>query len=226
MMHHIPTTLTPLKCRAVLFDLDGVLADSTASVTAHWTAWFTRHGLNAEQLMPVVHGRRAIDTIRAVAPHLDADAEHDRLVAGEADDVRGVSEMAGAREFVAQLPRSQWAVVTSGVRRVALARLGAAGVPAPDVLVPADEITHGKPDPEGYLTAARKLRVAPADCVVIEDAPAGIAAARAAGMRVLGLTTTHAASELADADLIAADLRSVRIEISDDSEMTLTVSPP
>ena len=215
--------MTVLSCRAVLFDLDGVLADSTANYTAHWTAWFTRHGLDAERLLPAVHGRRAIDTIRAVAPHLDADAEHDLLVNAEAEDVSGIVEMPGAREFVTQLPRGQWAVVTSGVRRVALARLRAAGVPAPDVLVPADEITHGKPDPEGYLLAAKKLGVAPADCIVVEDAPAGIAAARAAGIRVLALTTTHHASELSGADAIAPDLSVVHVLVAGSGEQHPTI---
>ena len=202
-----------LRCRALLFDLDGVLADSTASVEYHWRRWALRHALDPDALLHVVHGRRAIDTIREVAPQLDAEAELAALVEAEAGDVRGVTASPGAAALLPRLPRGSWAVVTSGVRAVALARLGAGALPLPPLLVPADEIARGKPDPEGYLTAAARLGVAPADCVVFEDAPAGLAAARAAGMRCVGLTSTHAASALAGADLIAPSLAGVRVTI-------------
>ena len=209
---------TALHARALLFDLDGVLADSTASVESHWRRWARAHALDPEALLRVVHGRRAIDTIREVAPHLDADAELAALVAAEAGDTTGVVAAPGARALLARLPANAWAVVTSGVRAVALARLAASDLPVPHVHVPADEIARGKPDPEGYLTAARKLGVEPWDCVVIEDAPAGIAAARNAGMRCIALTTTHSESEVAQADMVVASLAAldVGIERGDD----------
>lgn len=203
----------PLLANALLFDLDGVLADSTANVERHWSEWARRVGLDPAELLPIVHGRRAIDTIRGVRPELDADAELARLVEVESTDTRGVVALPGASELLAQLPDDAWAVVTSGVRSVALARLRSAGLPVPKVLVTADAITRGKPDPEGYLDGARRLGVAPGQCVVVEDAPAGAQAARNAGMQLLALTTTHDAEALQPADLVAPDLAHVWVRI-------------
>ena len=216
-----------LTARALLFDLDGVLADSTASVEHHWRSWARRHALDEDALIAVVHGRRAIDTIRVVAPHLDAERELADLVAAEAGDTNGVVAAPGAAALLPRLPHDAWAVVTSGVRPVAIARLRASDLPLPTLLVPADEIARGKPDPEGYLTAARRLGIEARDCVVIEDAPAGIAAARAAGMRCVGLTTTHAAHEVADADLVVASLAALQVDIARgvDGRATYTLSP-
>lgn len=201
-----------LHARAILFDLDGVLADSNVSVEMHWRRWAARHGLDADAIIRVVHGRRALDTIREVAPHLDAEAEVAALVAAEAADTSGVLATPGAAALVERLPADAWAVVTSGVRIVAEARLRASGLPVPRVLVPADEIGRGKPDPEGYLTAAARLGRAPSECVVIEDAPAGIAAARAAGMACVALTTTVAAPALA-ADIVVPTLAELAVAV-------------
>jgi len=200
-----------LRARLLLFDLDGVLADSTASVEAHWRRWAARYALDPDGLLRIVHGRRAVDTIRAVTPQLDAEGELAWLVAAEAGDTAGVVAAPGAAALLASLPIDGWAVVTSGVRAVAEARLGASGLPVPPVLVAADEITHGKPDPEGYLAAANRLGWPAAACVVVEDAPAGIAAARAAGMACVALTTTHAAAEVAAADLVVPSLAALRV---------------
>jgi mannitol-1-/sugar-/sorbitol-6-phosphatase len=203
-----------LTARALLFDLDGVLADSTASVERHWRSWARKHSLDEDALIAVVHGRRALDTIREVTPHLDAERELAALVDAEAGDTSDVTATPGAKALLARLPRDAWAVVTSGVRSVAEARLRASGLPMPTLLVPADEIARGKPDPEGYLTAARKLGLAPEHCVVIEDAPAGIAAARNAGMQCVALTTTHSAHAVAHADLIVASLAALGVHIA------------
>jgi sugar-phosphatase len=202
-----------IRARALLFDLDGVLADSTASVETHWRRWAARHGFDADALLRVVHGRRALDTIREVAPHLDADAELAALAAAEAGDVAGVVAAPGAAALLARLPARGWAVVTSGVRAVAEARLRACGLPTPPVLIAADEVSRGKPDPEGYLAGAARLGVAPGACVVLEDAPAGVAAARAGGMRCVALATTHPAAQLADADLVVASLAALRVSV-------------
>jgi sugar-phosphatase len=210
----VPEAPAPIRCRALLFDLDGVLADSTASVEAHWRAWGARHGLDGDALLRVVHGRRAVDTIRDVAPALDAERELAALVAAEAGDTAGVTASPGAAALLPRLPAGSWAVVTSGVRAVALARLRASGLPEPPLLVAADDIARGKPDPEGYLTAAARLGRAPADCLVFEDAPAGVAAARAAGMRCVGLTTTHAPGALAGADLLAPSLAGLVVAVA------------
>jgi sugar-phosphatase len=206
-----------LRCRALLFDLDGVLADSTASVVRHWSRWAARRGLDVDALLRVVHGRRAIDVIREVTPALDAEAELAALAAAERDDTAGVVALPGAAALLARLPARHWAVVTSGVRAVALARLRACALPVPPLLVAADELARGKPDPEGYLTAAARLGVAPADCVVVEDAPPGLAAARAAGMRCVALTTTHAESALAGADLVVPTLAALRVAVAADA---------
>ena len=199
--------------RAILFDLDGVLADSTVAIETQWRRWAARHGLDADRLMRVVHGRRALDTIREVAPWLDAEAELAALAAAEAEDTGGVVALPGAAAILARLPERQWAVVTSGVRPVALARLRACALPVPLVLVTADQVARGKPDPEGYLTAARHLGVPPGDCIVVEDAPAGVAAARVGGMRCVGLTTTHPAAALAGADLVVPTLAELDVRV-------------
>ena len=206
----------PLLASAILFDLDGVLADSTPSVTRAWSAWARRVGLEPDWLLPRVHGRRAIDTIRAVRPDLDAESELATLVADETTDNADVVEIPGARTLVSALPADRWGIVTSGLRPVATARLAAAGVPIARVMVTAESISRGKPDPEAYLKGASELGVAPADCLVVEDAPAGAAAARAAGMRLLALATTHTAEELEPADLIAPDLTRVAVRLVGD----------
>jgi sugar-phosphatase len=202
-----------LRVRAFLFDLDGVLADSIANVERHWRNLAARHAIDPDALLRVVHGRRAIDTIREVVPPSEVDAEYRRIELAESTDTEGTTVVPGAAELLAALPRDSWAVVTSGTRRVALARLAAVGLPIPPLLVTAEDLTRGKPDPEGYLRAARALGVAPGDCVVVEDAPVGAAAARAAGMRLIGVTTTYPADRLAPADLIVPDLTSIRVAI-------------
>jgi len=211
----------PLLASAILFDLDGVLADSTSSVTRAWSTWARRVGLEPDWLLPLVHGRRAIDTIRAVRPELDAESELATLVADETSDNADVVEIPGARALVGALPADRWAIVTSGLRPVATARLVAAGVPLPRVMITAESIERGKPDPEAYLKGAAALGVAPAQCLVVEDAPAGAAAARAAGMRLLCLTTTHTAAELEPADLIAPDLTYVAVRVGAHLEITV-----
>ncbi len=211
----------PLLASAILFDLDGVLADSTHSVTRAWSAWARRVGLEPDRLLPLVHGRRAIDTIRAVRPELDAESELATLVADETSDNADVVEIPGARALVSALPAGRWAIVTSGLRPVATARLVAAGVPIPPVMITAESISRGKPDPEAYLKGAAALGVAPNECLVVEDAPAGAAAARAAGMRLLCLTTTHPAGELEPADLIVPDLSHVIVRVAAQLEIIL-----
>lgn len=205
----------PLFATALLFDLDGVLADSTASVTRAWTAWALDVGLDPAELLPKVHGRRAIDTIRAVRPDLDAERELAGLAEREATDNGDVLAIPGARELIEALPIDAWAVVTSGLRAVAAARLVAAGIPLPRLMVTGESVAQGKPHPEGYLMGAAMLGVPAGECVVVEDAPAGAAASRAAGMRLLALTTTHSASELEPADMIVADLSHLTLHVSE-----------
>jgi HAD superfamily hydrolase (TIGR01509 family) len=181
---------------AICFDMDGTLVDSTAVVERGWRRFADRHGLDAESFLGRVHGIRSSDAIAAIAPWLDARAEAARLDAEEAGDVDGLRPVPGAEQFLAALPGDAWAVVTSAGRELARARLTAVGLPVPAVLVCSEDTAAGKPDPAGYLAAAQRLGAIPGDCLVVEDVPAGVAAARAAGMPVVGITTTHPAAAL------------------------------
>ncbi len=192
--------------RPVLFDLDGTLVDSRAVVERQWKVLCTRLGLDFAAVLSILHGVRSVDVIRTVAPDADAEAEAAALDAAEEADTEGLVVVRGARELLARLPAEGWGIVTSGHRTLAQGRLRAVGLPVPAVMVCGDEVTRGKPDPEGYLSGARLLGAAPAACVVFEDAPAGIAAGLAAGIPVVGITTTHAASALAGAAVVIDDL--------------------
>jgi mannitol-1-/sugar-/sorbitol-6-phosphatase len=185
------------ECRAILFDLDGVLVDSAAFVEEQWRRWARAKGLPVEPFLRVCHGRRALETIQLAAPHLDAKAEVAAFVPDDAGDGRALKPIEGASRLLQALPVGSWAVATSGTRTAATGRLRDAGLPIPGVLVCAEDVLHGKPSPDVYLLAAAGLGVAPADCLVVEDAPAGIQAARAAGMGVVALTTTHRPEDLA-----------------------------
>ena len=201
-------------CAAILFDLDGVLVDSTASVARQWALWAAEHNVPVDEAVRVAHGRRTLETIRLLAPHLDAEAETVRLERREADDTDGIGRIKGAMELVSSLPRERWAVVTSGTRYLATRRLATNGLTAPAVFVTADEVTVGKPHPEPYLKGAELLGFSPKDCVVFEDAPAGIEAARAAGMTAIGVSTTYPAAELALAHAVVQDLSQVQARVN------------
>ena len=197
-----------MTSRVFLFDLDGTLVDSRVVVARHWALFAERHSLELAPILAVCHGRRSADTIAEVAPSLDALAEAAVLDAGEESDVDGLALVPGAAELLDRLDPSSWAIVTSGHGVLARRRLEGVGLPVPDVLVTGDAVEQGKPHPEGFLRAAGALGVDPAACVVVEDAPAGIAAGRAAGARVVvGVTTTHPAEALEEADLVVPDLR-------------------
>jgi len=201
-------------CAAILFDLDGVLVDSTASVARQWALWAAEHNVPVDEAVRVAHGRRTLETIRLLAPHLDAEAETVRLERREADDTDGIGRIKGAMELVSSLPRERWAVVTSGTRYLATRRLATNGLTAPAVFVTADEVTVGKPHPEPYLKGAELLGFSPKDCVVFEDAPAGIEAARAAGMTAIGVSTTYPGAELALAHAVVQDLSQVQARLN------------
>ena len=178
--------------RAFLFDMDGTVLTSIAAAERVWTTWAVRHGVDVETFLPTIHGTRAIDTIRRLGlPGVDAEAEAAWITEAEIDDVDGVFEVAGAANFLRSLPASQWAIVTSAPRELALRRMAAAGIPEPEVLVTAEDVTAGKPDPAGYKLAARRLGVEPAQCLIFEDATVGILAAEAAGADLMIVTATH-----------------------------------
>lgn len=219
--------MTPsFRCSAILFDLDGVLLDSTRVVAAQYTSWALENGLDPAVVMHAAHGVRTIEVIQRVAPHLDAEAETRKIEQREA--VAGeVVRMPGAVELVNSIPEGRWCVVTSGTRFLATTRMRRFGVPIPEILVTADDVKRGKPDPEPYLKGAELLKVNPADCVVVEDAPAGIRAARAAGMKVISLPSTYPEDELHEADAIVSGLSKIRVSLDGagpHGPMTVTLS--
>jgi sugar-phosphatase len=216
------------RCAAVVFDLDGVLVDSNPIAERHWQRWAARHGIPAERVLALHLGRPAVETIRLVAPHLDAAAEARTSEYAEADDVEGLHAFDGAADLLRALPPDRWAIATSGTRRTATIRLSHVGLPLPPALVTADDVARGKPAPDPYLLAAARLGVDPARCVVVEDAPSGIASARAAGARVVAVASTNPPSALAAADVVLARLADLRIEASADGlhlTWTATAAP-
>ena len=206
--------MTEFECVALIFDLDGVLVDSLAVIERHWRRWAASRGLPVPTVLEVAPGRPTVETIRLVAPHLDAEREAAELTTVEAPDTDGLVAIAGAHDLVAALPPRAWAVVTSGIRITAETRLKHAGLPLPAVLISADDVSGGKPDPEGYLTAADRLAALPSECVVIEDTPAGLAAANAAGMRTVGVAFQFGREDLAAAHAIADRLTDIRLEVA------------
>ena len=206
--------MTTFLCDAILFDLDGVLVDSTRSVERQWRQWAREQGIDGDKVMAVAHGVRTIEVIRALAPHLDAEAEVRKLESREAKDQDGVAVMPGAVELVRAIPPDRWCVVTSGTRFLATARLRLFGIPIPKVMVTADDVAHGKPDPAPYLKGAELLGFDPRQCLVIEDAPAGIQSAHAAGMKVIALGSTYPVSALGDADVVIPKLDRIQIALN------------
>ncbi|TPI31253.1 HAD-IA family hydrolase [Mesorhizobium sp. B3-2-1] len=180
------------KFAAFLFDMDGTLINSIASAERVWGDWARRHGLDVAAFLPTIHGVRAIETITALAlPGVDPRHEADLLLKAEADDLDGILQIAGAVSFLNALPPERWAIVTSAPRSLALARMKVAGIPVPAVLVAAEDVSRGKPAPDCFQLGARRLGFDARDCLVFEDAPAGIAAAEAAGASVMVINATH-----------------------------------
>ncbi|WP_235364766.1 HAD-IA family hydrolase [Sphingomonas sp. ERG5] len=175
---------------ACLFDMDGTILSSLAAAERVWSSWAIRHGIDVAEFLPTIHGVRAIETIRRQAiPGMDPEAEAEAITLAEMDDLDGIAAIAGVAAFLGSIGR--WAIVTSAPRQLALRRIAAAGLPVPPVLVTANDVANGKPAPDCFLLAANKLGVDARDCLVFEDAPAGIAAAEAAGATVVVVTATH-----------------------------------
>jgi mannitol-1-/sugar-/sorbitol-6-phosphatase len=190
----------------LLCDLDGVLVDSTAAIDRVYRLWAARHELDAALVVATAQGRPSREVVRVCAPQLDAEAQSAEIDAAHLADQDGVVAIAGAHALLSQTPAERLAVVTSCSPALAAARLAAGGLPAPSVCVTAARVARGKPDPEGYLRAAALLGAAAADCVVVEDAPAGVAAGLAAGMHVVAVLTSHPRSALEGAHAFVADL--------------------
>ncbi|MFZ0808682.1 MAG: HAD family hydrolase [Candidatus Sulfotelmatobacter sp.] len=203
----------PISCAALLFDLDGVLIDSTPAVARVWGRWAVAHGFNPDEVVANAHGRPSIATIREYLPDSDYEAENLIVESGELEDLDGVVPLPGAVELLARLPENRWTIVTSCTRALAEVRIRAAGLPLPATMVTSTDIMHGKPDPEPFLKGAAKLGFGAADCIVVEDAPAGIRSGKAAGAKVIAVKTTAAEPVLraAGADWIVSDCSHVQL---------------
>ncbi len=208
--------MSSLQVQGILFDLDGVLIDSTAGVTRVWRDWGSRHGLDPAQTAHAAHGRRAIDSVRLLAPHLDAEAELRDLERREIAESHDVAIFAGAARLLASLPPHRWAIVTSGTRDLATHRLQAARLPVPERMITGSDIVYGKPHPEPYQRGAALLGLVPAACVAVEDAPSGIISALAAGMAALAVPTTYPAAELSAATELLSSLAALQATIVGD----------
>lgn len=204
-----------IECKAILFDLDGVLLDSTSCIERHWQEWAEKHEIDLNLVLQNAHGVRTIETIKLVAPHLAAEKEAAEFTANEILDTEGVVAIPGAKELVEHLPTGKWAIVTSGGYDLVQARLKKAGLPMPKHIVSADDVNQGKPSPQPYLIGANKLGIPIDQCVVVEDAPIGVKAGKSAGMRVIGIASTHSKEELVDAgvDFLVDNLQNLQISM-------------
>lgn len=205
-----------LNCRAVLFDLDGTLVESVSFIERLWQDWGAQHGIAPQRMLEVMHGRPAVEIINIVAPHLSVKDEAYALETDEILRMDGMRTYVGAKELLNSLPHGQWAIVTSGSMRVASARLNYAKLPVPEVFITADDVKAGKPAPDAYLLAAERLHISPADCVVVEDAPAGVRAGKAAGMKVIGIASSHSKEELSQANVVIQKLSDIKVRIIGD----------
>ena len=200
-----------IRCKGVLFDMDGILISSIGSVERSWTKWAEMRGVDPEFARKTAHGRRAIETAALLRPDLDAEEELKLIEDIELADGEGLAVLPGVLELLHGLPQERWTVVTSATERLARQRLGQAGIPVPPRLVTADDVEQGKPDPAPYLAGAALLGLPPEDCVVFEDAESGTLAGRAAGCTVIATTFSHEAESLGAAHYLIEDVRGVQV---------------
>ncbi|MEV5238244.1 HAD-IA family hydrolase [Streptomyces cinnamoneus] len=216
--------MTTLTARALLLDMDGTIVNSDAVVERCWRRWAEEHGLDADEAMKIVHGRQGYATMAVLLPDRPMELNHEdnrRMLAAETADVDGVVPVPGAPAFMAALASLPHALVTSADGPLSRARMTAAGLPMPAVRVTAECVSASKPDPEGFLKGAAELGFAPEDCIVFEDSEAGIAAGRAAGMRVVGVGPRAAAH---GPDVAVTDLTQVTVETTGDGGITLRIA--
>lgn len=206
--------MTMICCSAMLFDMDGVLVDSTPAVARVWGIWARQHGFEPDEVVRKAHGRPSIATIRELLPHGDHEAEEREVERLEIEDIADVVALPGALDLLRAIPEARWTIVTSASRRLAKVRLRAAGLPVPKHLVTASDLQRGKPFPDPYLKGAEILGIPPADCIAAEDAASGVRSGKSAGARVVGLRTTSTDAELlaAGADWMVDDLSALSLD--------------
>jgi mannitol-1-/sugar-/sorbitol-6-phosphatase len=217
---------TQILCSGILFDMDGVLLDSTPAVARVWHGWAIEHGFNPEEVVRAAHGRPSLTTVREYLPGSDYAAENREVERREIADLDGVAPLPGAVELLQALPPERWAVVTSCTRPLAEVRLRAGGLPRPKFFITSDDIENGKPAPDPYLKGARMLGLNPAECIVVEDVPAGVRSGKAAGCRVIALCTTMPEGELrsAGADWLVEDCSAITLLSGERGEGKLALS--
>lgn len=202
-----------IRCKGVLFDMDGILISSLGSVERSWTKWALMRGVDPEYACRIAHGCRSIETVAILRPDLDAETENLVIENLEIEDTDGVSVLPGVPELLTALPTNRWTVVTSATRPLATVRLAAGNIPVPERFVTAESVQEGKPHPAPYLAGAALLGLSPADCVVFEDAASGTKAGRAAGCTVIATTFSHSVESLAAAHYLIPDLTGVQVTV-------------
>jgi sugar-phosphatase len=221
MSLNLPLNLPDRDFAAFLFDMDGTILTSIKAAERVWGEWAAGHGLDVAAFLPTIHGRRTEETVRNLAlPGVDPVAEAARITLAEIEDVAGIEAIRGAGAFLASLPSGRWAIVTSAPRALAQARIAAAGLPLPAVLVAAEDVERAKPAPDPFLLGARLLGVAPHDCLVFEDTLAGLQSAAAAGMDSIVVTTTHAHPLETDVAAVL-DYEALRAVTADDGRVAV-----
>jgi mannitol-1-/sugar-/sorbitol-6-phosphatase len=216
-----------IRCSALLFDMDGVLIDSTPAVARVWHRWAVEHGFDPETVVRVAHGRPSRTTVRELLPDADIERENREVERREIEDLDGVVMLPGVQQLLNSLPAERWTIATSCSRLLAEVRLRAAGLPIPSTMITSSDVKIGKPDPEPYLKAAAKLGFAASDCIVVEDAPAGVRAGKAAGAKVIAFLTTMIRRDLEDAgaDWIVQDCANIAVSKNDgDGGLRLNLS--
>ena len=205
--------MVQIQCEALLFDMDGVLINSTPAVARVWRRWAIERGFNPDEVVSRAHGRPSLSTVKECLPNADHEAENREVERREIEDLEGVIPLPGAVDLLSSLPADRWTIVTSCTRALAEVRIRAAGLPLPRKLVTANDITNGKPHPDPYLVGASKLGFSPSDCVVLEDVPAGVRSGKAAGAKVIAFTTTVESLALreAGADWVLRSCADVRL---------------
>jgi sugar-phosphatase len=207
-----------IRCKGILFDMDGILISSLGSVERSWTKWALMRGVDPLHACRIAHGCRAIETVAVLRPDLDSETELKLIEEIEIADGEGLSVLPGVLDLLASLPADRWTVVTSATERLARERLAASGIPVPDRIITAESVTQGKPNPAPYLAGAALLGLRPEECVVVEDSESGAKAGRAAGCTVVATTFSHSIESLAAAHYLVEDLTGLEATTLDGEE--------